>query len=190
MKRPNLAASPFLDSRPVWVTATGLLIVALALTSASLAHFLRVRGRERAAAEALLRAQTKQAELVRRVEATNRRLAAVPWKDLKLQTTSVQDVVARRKLVWSLLLADLERVVPWNIRLAHIAPTVDKDGGIQVTLDGYATDREAWLKLLAVLFTDRKFSDPMPGSEEAPSAGNLRGYRFALTVKYWPEGRT
>ena len=50
-------------------------------------------------------------------------------------------------------------------------------------------EREAWLKLLAVLFTDSKFSDPLPRSEEAPSATNGKGYQFDLTVRYWSGGR-
>ena len=97
--------------------------------------------------------------------------------------------MARRKLVWSQLLADLERVVPWDIRLVSITPSVAKDGSVQIGLDGVATGRDAWLKLLAVLFADPKFSDPLPRSEEAPSASNGQGYRFSLTVRYWPEGR-
>jgi hypothetical protein len=102
----------------------------------------------------------------------------------------MQVVVARHKLVWSQLLADLERVVPWDIRLVQITPTVDKTGAIQVGLRGLATGREAWLRLLAVLFADSTFSDPLPRSEEAPSATNSRGYLFELSVRYWPGGRT
>jgi hypothetical protein len=190
MKRPNLAASPFLDVRPVWVTGGALAVVALVLSIVSLADFVHVRGREKAAAGALMRAQARRTELIRRVESRNQQLAAVAWKKLQLETASVQDVVARRKLVWSLLLADLERVIPWNVRLVHITPSVDKAGGIHVELEGLATGRDAWLKLLAVLFTDSSFSDPLPRYEEAPSAGNGKGYRFALDVRYWPEGRT
>ncbi|MBZ5587078.1 MAG: hypothetical protein LAO05_00790 [Acidobacteriia bacterium] len=190
MKRPNLAASPFLDVRPVWVTGGALAVVALTLTIVSLADLIAVRGREKSAAEALRQAQAKRAELVAQVQSRDRQLAAVAWKTLQLETGSLQVVVARRRLVWSQLLADLERVVPWDIRLVQITPKVDKTGAIQVDLEGLATGREAWLRLLAVLFTDSKFSDPLPRYEEAPSATNGKGYQFALTVRYWPEKRT
>ena len=190
MKRPNLATSPFLDVRPVWVTGFALLAAALALSIASLLDFIAVRGRERAVAEAFRRVQARRAEVVRQVESEDKHLSAVAWKQLQDETSSVQGVVARRKLVWSVLLGDLERVVPWNVRLTHITPRVDKTGAIQVELEGLAVDREAWLKLVAILFTDSRFSDPLPKFEEAPSAGNGKGYRFELVVRYRPEGRT
>jgi type IV pilus assembly protein PilN len=189
MRRPNLAARPFLDVRPVWVASGALAFVALVLTVVSVVDFLAVRGRERMSSESLRALQERRATLVSKVEATNRRLAAVGWKKLAVETGSLEEVVARQRLVWSELLADLERVVPWDVRLVGIAPTVAKDGGIQVGLDGLATGRDAWLKLLAVFFVDSKFSDPLPRSEEAPSATNGRGYRFSLTVRYWPGGK-
>ncbi len=189
MRRPNLAARPFENVRPVWVAGGALALAALVLTGVSLADFLSAHGRERAAIASLARLRARRADLVAKVEAANRQLAAVGWKKLQGETTSLEEVVARRKLVWSQLLADLERVVPWDIRLVSITPSVAKDGSLQIGLDGLATGRDAWLKLIAVLFADPKFSDPLPRSEEAPSARNGQGYRFSLTVRYWPEGR-
>jgi len=189
VRRPNLAAKPFLDVRPVWLTGAVLATMALVLTGLSLAEFVRARGRELAAADVLRRTQARRAELAAQVEAGNRELAAVSWKKLQLETSSLQVVVGRRKLVWSQLLADLERVTPWNVRLVSINPTVDKDGRVHLELQGLATDRAGWLKMLAVLFTDSNFSEPLPKSEEAPSPTNGKGYRFLLSVRYWPEGR-
>jgi hypothetical protein len=190
MRRPNLSAHPFLDVRPVWVAGGALAVVALVLSTVSLGELVRERRTERAAAARLGQLQAKRTELAAKVEADNRKLAAVNWKKLQLETESLQDVVARRKLVWSQLLADLERVVPWDIRLVSIAPTVAKEGNVRVAIAGIATGREAWLKLVAVLFTDRSFSDPLPSSEEAPSASNSQGYKFQLTVNYWPGRRS
>lgn len=189
MHRPNLAARPFENVRPVWVASGALALAALVLTGVSLADFISAHGRERAATASLARLRTRRAELVAKVDASNRQLAAVGWKKLQGETTSLEEVMARRRLVWSQLLADLERVVPWDIRLVSINPSVAKDGSLQIGLDGLATGRDAWLKLIAVLFTDPRFSEPLPRSEEAPSARNGEGYRFSLTVRYWPEGK-
>jgi len=188
-RRPNLASSPLLDIRPVLVVGGGLALVALVLTGITLAEFIRARGKEKAAASALVALQTRRAELATKVEATNRKLAGVSWKTLQVETTAMQDVVARRKLVWSQLLAELERVVPWDIRLVSIAPTIEKDGSVEINLLGVSTSREAWLKLVALLFVDSRFSNPLPKAEESPSATNGQGHRFSLAVRYWPEGR-
>ncbi|MDD5563970.1 MAG: hypothetical protein PHQ91_09670 [Thermoanaerobaculaceae bacterium] len=189
MRRPNLATRPFENVRPVWVAGVALALAALVLTGISLADFTSAHGRERAAIVSLARLRARRADLVAKVDAANRQLAAVGWKKLQGETTSLEEVVARRKLVWSQLLADLERVVPWDIRLVSITPSVTEDGSLQIVLDGLATGRDAWLKLIAVLFADPKFSDPIPRSEDAPSARNGEGYRFSLTVRYWPEGK-
>ena len=141
------------------------------------------------ASEELVRLQGQRAALTRRIEATNRRLAAVAWKKLQGETSSLQEVVARRRLVWSQLLADLERVVPWGVRVVSVNTTVAADGTLQIGLQGLATSRDGWLKLVVVLFNDSAFSDPLPTSEEASSAKNTLGYGFALSVRYWPEGR-
>jgi hypothetical protein len=189
-QRPNLASQPFLDARPVMVAGGTLAFVALLLTGISLGEVIRARGREKSAATALAGLQTRRAELVTKVEETNRKLKGVGWNTLQLETTAMQDVVARRKLVWSQLLADFERMIPWDVRLVSIAPAVEKDGTVRVSVNGVAASREAWLRLVALLFVDPKFSDPLPMSEESPSATNGQGHRFSLTVRYWPEGRS
>jgi hypothetical protein len=188
-QRPNLASNPLLDTRPVVVVGVALALVAVVLTVISLGGFIRARGAEKANASALLRLQARRTELVTKVETNNRRLAGVGWKALQAETVAMQEVVARRTLVWSQLLAEFERLIPWDVRLLSIAPTIDKNGSVLVGLSGVAASREAWLKLVALLFVDRKFSEPLPTSEESPSASNGQGHRFSLTVRYWPESR-
>jgi Tfp pilus assembly protein PilN len=190
MRRPNLAVRRFLDVRPVMAAGAVLAGVALVLTAGTLLEVFHARGKEKSYADTLQDMEARRSELRSKVERINRQLGAVAWKKLGIETAAMQEVVARRRLVWSQLLADLERVVPWDVRLISIAPAIDKDGSVLITLTGVATGRQAWLKLLAVLFTDSRFSDPMPLAEEAPSATNGQGYRFTLALHYWPEGRS
>ena len=187
--RLNLAARPFEQVRPVWVAAIGLLALGAGLTAVSLGEFVGAKGAEKAASQKLERLLAQRAQLSASVDKSNRELAKVGWKKLQAETASLRDVVGRRKLVWSQLLADLERVVPWNVRLTTITPTLDAKGGIKIALNGLASGRDAWLKLLATLFADPHFANPLPQSEESPTATSGQGDRFRLTVDYWPEGR-
>jgi type IV pilus assembly protein PilN len=189
MRRPNLASRQFLDVRPVVVAGVALGVLGLVLTTVSLAEVFHARGQEKSYAANLQRLEAQRAELMAQVGQSNRQMADVAWKKLAIETAAMSGVVARRTLVWSQLLADLERVIPWDVRVISITPSIDKDGSVLINLTGVATGRDAWLKLLAVLFTDSKFSNPMPINEEAPSATNGIGYRFALSVHYWLEGR-
>lgn len=189
IERPNLARRPFVDSRPVWVVGAVFGAVALVLTAINLAEFISAQGAERTLEAEKQALETRYAELQGSVRAADGRLSEVKWRQLEAEAGTLQEVVARRRVAWSRLLVDLERIVPWDVRLVSVVPMVDDKGAVQVDLTGVATGRDAWLQLLARCFVDQNFSDPVPASEEAPSASNTLGYRFQLRVRYWPEGR-
>jgi Tfp pilus assembly protein PilN len=190
MERPNLARRPFLDSRPVLVAGGVLAVVALVLTGINLWEFVSAQGAERALAAEEQSLRTRYAALQAEVQTADRRLGATNWRKLLADADRMQQVAERRRVAWSRLLVDLERVLPWDVRLVSVAPAIDDKGAVQVSLTGVAAGRDAWLKLLGRCFADTNFSEPVPASEEAPSASNTVGYRFQLRVRYWPEGRS
>lgn len=187
--RPNLAVNPFVDRRPVLVTGALLAAVAVALSAISIGEFVTAQGAERALAVRLKELGDRRAELVRAVESTNSGLQTVKWKDLEQETGSLAKIVAGRNLAWSRMLADLETVLPWDVRLVNVVPQVRDDGTCEVVLSGYASGRGAWLTLLGRLFTHERFADPVPVAEEAPGPSNALGHRFQIRVSYWMEGR-
>jgi hypothetical protein len=189
VSRPNLARSPFVDSRPIWITGAVLGVLALALTLVNVLQFFSARGQETTLRARMATLRVKREALRKDVEDAGRRLGAVDWKRLDGEVASVSGVVGKRRLAWSDLLSDLERVVPWDVRLVSISPAFNDKGEITVVLRGVASSRQAWLNLLARCFADDHFSEPVPMSEEAPGANNAQGYSFDLRVKYWPEGR-
>ncbi|MGC8916410.1 MAG: hypothetical protein ACP5NF_05465 [Thermoanaerobaculum sp.] len=190
MKRPNLARKPFLHTRPVWVVSGGIWALALALSASSLADFLSVRGQEKDAGKRLAALTRRASELSQQVSSLSRELSQVNWKKLKVEVDSVAQAASQRHLRWGQLLSDLEEVLPWDVRLESINPVVDKDGQVTVTLEGIATSREAWLRLLSRLMEDRRFANPIPRQEQAPGASNNVGYAFSLVVRYLPEVRS
>lgn len=189
MLRPNLAGRPFLDSRPVVVTGAVAAVLAVALTAVTVADYLAERGEETQLAAAVRDLDARGQELAGEVAALDRQLSRAPWKKLKAETASMQQLVVQRSALWTSLFADLERVLPWDTRLVSITPKTGEAGEILVSLSGVAADRAAWLKLLGRFLTDTRFSDPVPRSEEAPGEQNSVGYKFILEVRYWPEGR-
>jgi len=189
MQRPNLAARPFEDRRPVWLTAAALGAAALALSFASIGEFVSAHGAERSLTERLTRLEKRRKELGATVDSTNRELQRVNWSQLRLESESLGKAFAGRSFSWSELLLDLERVLPWDTRLTSVAPRLREDGEVEIALVGLAAGRDGWLRLLARLFADKKFSNPMPLSEEAPASTGGLGYKFQLRVRYWPEGR-
>lgn len=189
MRRPNLAGKPFENVRPVWLAGAVLSVAAVGFSVISITEALGARDSERMQTGRLQSLTTTRTQLVKSIDAANRELARVSWKTLQLEASSLQGVVARRELSWGALLVDLERVLPWNVRLMAISPTIMESGGIQITLRGVAATRESWLRLIEVFFADDRFSDPVPLSEESPGSSGVQGYAFGLRVMYWPGGR-
>ncbi len=188
-QRPNLAARPFLDRRPVLLTGGLLAAVALVLTGISVGELVAARGEEHALALRLRELEARRNELVARVQVADAALKGRKWRELERETASLARIVAARNLSWSRMLADLERVLPWDVRLTSVSPHVREVGNCELTLAGYASGRAAWLTLLGRLFADERFSNPIPLTEEAPSPTNSLGHKFQLKVTYWPEGR-
>ena len=190
MKRPNLARAPFLDTRPVWVVSAALWFAALGFSGYAMVDFLSVRGEEQKAGAKLAALAKAQQELQEKAATLNRELSAVNWRKLKAEVEAVSQAASKRGLRWGRLLGDLEQVVPWDVRLTSITPTVGADGAIALSLEGLATSREAWLGFLRALLDDPRFAQPVPQREQAPGTGNAVGYRFSLTVTYLAEGRS
>lgn len=187
MRRPNLASKPFLNTRPVWVVAGAVWLLALVLSAYSLADFVSVQGQEKDAGAKLQALSQRASLLSQQADALHRELSRVNWKKLKLEVDSVAHAASQRQLRWGQLLSDLETVTPWDVRLLSINPAVDASGTVTVTLEGVATSREAWLAFLARLVDNPRFANPIPRQEQAPGTGSPMGYGFSLTVNYKPE---
>ncbi len=190
MRRPNLARAPFLNSRPVWVLGGLLVLAAGVLTAMSVSEFLVKREEEEGLSARLAVLQQRREVVAREVEEVNQKLAGVPWKQLQGDTAALRQIAGKRAWAWTTLLADLERVLPWDVRLVSISPSVDDKGRVRLALVGVAAGRDSWLTLVTRLFNDPSFADPVPASEEAPSANNPQGYRFQLAVRYLPGRRS
>jgi len=190
MRTPNLARQPFANHRPLLVVGLALAALALIATAVSVLDLLAARRAERDFAARLAPLEQRRAELARAVGALDSELRGVAWGKLTAEASALDRVLIKRKLVWTELLGNLERVLPWDVRLITINPSVDQEGGLALGLVGVSTGREGWLSLIARLFVDRSFSDPVPLSEQAPGATNAIGYRFEVRAHYWPEDRS
>lgn len=187
MRRPNLAGQPFLDSRPVLVLAGALWILGLVLSFYSVRNFFSVRSQEKKTGAKLAQLVQKSQQLQTQAKALNRELSSVKWKKLKNEVDSVSFAASQRRLRWGNLLGDLEEVIPWDVRLVGITPSVESDGSIRVSLEGLSTGREAWLGLLARLVEDPRFGEFIPRLEQAPGVSFAGGYQFSLSLTYRPE---
>jgi Tfp pilus assembly protein PilN len=162
MRPLNLASRPFRNERLgealFAVGAVGLLVM-------SAWHVMVIRDLLPARTSGLHREvaalDTELASL--RKEVAGRRTEAPPVPVLA-QWTLVKDLVDQRTLSWAGLFASLEGVVPEDVRLTSISPTVRK-GQVEVEVVAIARQPSAGWEFVRALEAHAEFDDVFPTSE-------------------------
>ncbi len=184
---PNLACKPRLNSRPVWVLTGAALLIGLVLTAVNTRLFLSSN-------------QTLEAQIVRRDMLQIQRdalaeefsvhagiLEGVPWNNLGARINLVNEVLEEHRFSWTDLLEQLAEVLPWQVRIVSVSPTLGEDG-VSLTLEAVSKDRNGFLDLLDRMVSDPNFSDPRPSRETWPEGGQSSEYLFRMRVMYLPGG--
>jgi type IV pilus assembly protein PilN len=180
----NLATEPFRRDRPMLVAsaALGLLLVALLAFQITTIVHERRRAADIHTTIDRLNAQlrtigTEQAKL----NATLRRPenAEVLERSLFLNT-----LIERKAISWSKIFADLEKVLPYNVRLVSVRlPEVDSQNAVLLDMLVGAKEVQPVLELLRKLEASPQFGAPevpnsMPPSQTDPF------FRYHVTVRY------
>jgi Tfp pilus assembly protein PilN len=183
---PNLATRPFLNTRPVWLVTGVAGALTLILLAFNLQLFLvanRALVDETAKRDALLeRHMTLEAEVRKEVETLER----VPWRSLTRRVDATNLILREHSFSWLGMLDDIERVMPYDVRLTKISPSVGDDGAA-LSLALIAHNRDAMLELLDNLVADPQFSNPTPSTESTPEENQTAAYVMNLRVNYHPK---
>jgi Tfp pilus assembly protein PilN len=169
----------------VWLVTAVAGALALILLAFNLRLFLvanRDFGDETTRRDALLEKHQNLEIAVRKdVEA----LEKVPWRSLTRRVDATNLILREHAFSWLGMLDDIERVMPYDVRLTRIAPSVGADEVI-LSLALIAHSRDAMLQLLDNLVADPRFSDPTPSTESTPEDNTTAAYVMILRVNYHP----
>ena len=162
MRSLNLAAQPFRNERlgeALFALGAALLLGLTAWHAAVIRDLLPARTsalhREVAALETEIESLRKEASS-KRTE-TPARVVLDEWMLLK-------DLVDRRSFSWTALFATLEEVIPDDVRLVSIAPTVSK-GEVEISLRATVREPAAGWEFVRALEAREEFFDVYPTSE-------------------------
>jgi type IV pilus assembly protein PilN len=120
----------------------------------------------------------------RREQAVRARIARVNQKALNNQVAFINTQIEERAFSWSALLDDLEQVMPADVRLMSLNPSVSRDGEITLALVCASKQSDGLVRLINNLFANPNFDRPTP-QQEATEEGL---HRFAVSVSYDPAG--
>lgn len=189
MITPNLATRPFLNTRPVWLVAAAAGLLALILIGFNLRLYL-VANRH-LDDETTMRDQLEHSysALAAEVKANVDVLERVPWRSLKGRVDATNLILREHSFSWIEMLDDIERVMPYDLRLARIAPSVGSDE-VTLLLVAIARNRDAMLEFLDNLIADPRFENPTPLGEDTPEETELATYLLRMRVTYHPYEET
>ncbi len=182
---PNLAERPFLNTRPVWLVAAAAGALALALIVANAVSFVYTGSTLAPLVERRDQLVVEERALVARLSGLVTDLSKVPWRSLGARIDATNVILREHNFSWLAMLDDVERVMPYDVRIVQISPDVGP-AEVDLNLRVIAKTREAMIEFLENLVSDPSFSRPTPQSETTPEQSQSGSYQMSLSVRYHP----
>jgi len=179
----NLSSEPFRRDRAVTIfasVAAGLLAVTLGLLVLMIVN-------ERQAKSDLVAAIAQTEKQVAGMASEQATLEASMRKvenaDVLERSVFLNTLIARKGISWSRLFADLEQVMPHNVRLVALRPQANAKNEIQLEMTVAAQSIEPVIDLLkrmegSAVFTVPSMATMLPPSQSEPL------YRYRVSVNY------
>ena len=179
----NLSSEPFRRDRAVTIfasVAAGLLAVTLVLLVLMIVN-------ERQAKSDLVAAIAQTEKQVAGMASEQATLEASMRKvenaDVLERSVFLNTLIARKGISWSRLFADLEQVMPHNVRLVALRPQANAKNEIQLEMTVAAQSIEPVIDLLkrmenSTVFTVPSMATMLPPSQSEPL------YRYRVSVNY------
>jgi Tfp pilus assembly protein PilN len=179
----NLSSEPFRRDRAVTVFAG----VAAALLTVTLGLLILMIVNERQA----------KSDLVAAIDQTQRQIATMASEQATLEASMrkpenadvlersvfLNTLIARKGISWSKLFADMEQVMPHNVRLIAVRPQANAKNEIQVEMTVGAQSIEPVIDLLKRMESSPVFSIPSMATMLPPSQSEPL-YRYRVSVNY------
>jgi hypothetical protein len=179
----NLAREPFRRDRPILIASAAvcvlLLITLVFLTSTALSE-RRQSQATRVALNAVNRQLTKMRTEQSRLEGAMRQPVNAVVLD---RSILFNDIIRRKSISWTRIFADLETVLPHNVRISVIHPQVNAKDELSLDMTVEADAPEQVIGFIAKLEGSDVFGSTQVSTITLPTQ-NDAFYRYRLSVTY------
>jgi len=196
--RLDLARRPFVDTRPVNLTAAALAFLVLFLSFVSVRTVGRYLDQSQRTRESIARLRNDVAKEEERKKAAEASLSRVDLSGLSSSVNDANSIALRRAFSWTRFLSRLEVALPEDVRVQTISLQRGKSGvqsvtvldeAIPVQLTLVSRDPDGLPKTIRALYSSEYFDHPVPETEDAPDKGPGDGRRLTLEVLYVDKGK-
>ncbi len=184
----NFAHRPFRDSRPISITlisATALGLLLFALNIRDYVHFKDSAAGTRAEISRLNETAARSEEEAGRIRSG---ISMTGLKELQTEGGALNGLIKERQFSWVMLLSRLEELLPGEVYVTSLAPSVAADGSATLAINFVGKSEESIVRTLDAFAKNPHFHHPAPSTESDPEKGQPEGFQFHLTVQYSPKG--
>jgi type IV pilus assembly protein PilN len=180
----NLASEPFRRDRPVLIGSAALAIVLLVLLGVQVTAIISQRHQ---AADLRISIDRLNAQL-RTVAAQQNQLNATMRRpenaEVLERSVFLNTLIDRKAISWTKIFADLEKVMPYNVRLVSVRlPAVNSSNQVLLDMMVGAKDAQPILELLKHLEAAPQFG-PYSVPSVTPPSQTDPFFRYRVTVSY------
>jgi len=186
----NFARRPFRDYRPVYLVAGSALLAGVILFGVNASLYGQFRRDVADTREEIAWLEKRQARAAQAAEEARSALRAYETSALAVESRGLLRLVSERQFSWMALLAQLERVLPPEVRLTRLQPAFQDSREIAVDISLVGRGPESVVRTLAALARSPHFTTIELKSETRSDAsgGTPEGHSFVITTIYDPEG--
>lgn len=179
----NLASEPFQRNRPVLAASLLAGVILIALLGVQFRIILSERARMAQTREAISRAQQKLLKLGSEQAALDSSMRQPDNAEVLDRSLLLNTLIRRKAISWTRVFADLEKVMPHNVRLISVRPQVTLQNEVSLQMVVGAQSSEPVLALLknlegSPLFGPTSIQNWLPPSQSDPL------YRYRVSVSY------
>jgi Tfp pilus assembly protein PilN len=124
---------------------------------------------------------------IRQTGAEQSRLAAVLAKpenaEVLERSVFINTLLYRKGISWTRIFSDLEKTVPYNVKIVQIRPTLDARNQLMLDMQVASEAPEPTIELMKALESSPLFGDVLEPQSQPPTQADPL-YRCRLTVHY------
>ena len=179
----NLATQPFRRDRPMLVASGALAIALVALLGVLLSLEYMERGQMSDTRREIARLEKQVRQLTVEQTKLDAVLRQPENKEVLERSLFLNALLMRKGISWTRIFEDLEKIVPYNVRVISVRPVVNTQNQISLDMNVGAETAEPFVEMMRRLEDSELFGAPelhnmLPPSQTDPL------YRYRVSVNY------
>lgn len=179
----NLSSKPFRNNILFYLFHGLLISLILFATTLNIYFFFHYQTIEKALGGKVKNSQANINQLDQKGRQIIELISKKDLKNIIQKADFANNAIVMRKFSWTGLFNDLERVLPYSVRMQSLRPSV-KERGIEVRVDGLAKNLKSFLEFEKNLQEDANFDRVRPENYRKMGGSDIA---FALIFEYHPQ---